>query len=113
MNLTGNSHKDLEEDLLGCFKVNVIANVHWFNLYMPLVLKVNIKKVIAMTSMLADIDLINQYHVDFCAPYSISKGAMNVAISKFHGQYARDGVLFMGICPGLVETGRSDNREFD
>ncbi|GKT74327.1 hypothetical protein ColTof4_06750 [Colletotrichum tofieldiae] len=58
---------------------------------------------------MADIDLTNQYRVDFGAPYSISKGAVNIAVSKFHAQYAGDGVLFMGVCPGLVDTGHNDN----
>ncbi|KAK2039043.1 short-chain dehydrogenase [Colletotrichum somersetense] len=105
----GEAPKQLEEDLLNCFKVNVIGNVHLFNTYMPLVLKGNAKKVITITSGMADIDLINQYRVDAGAPYAISKGAMNIAVSKFHAQYAEDGVLFMGICPGLVDTGHNDN----
>ncbi|EFQ25672.1 short chain dehydrogenase [Colletotrichum graminicola M1.001] len=105
----GDTPQQLEEDLLYTFKVNVIGNVHLFNSYMPLILKGNAKKVITLTSGMADLDLINQYHVDSGAPYSISKGGMNVAVSKFHAQYAKDGVLFMGICPGLVDTGHADN----
>ncbi|GKT43013.1 putative oxidoreductase [Colletotrichum spaethianum] len=105
----GDSPKELEEDLLHCFKVNVVGNIHLFNLYMPLVLKGNVKKAITLSSGMADIDLINQYRLDVAAPYSISKGAMNIAVSKFHAQYAGDGVLFMGICPGMVETGHNDN----
>ncbi|KAK2056288.1 short chain dehydrogenase [Colletotrichum caudatum] len=109
----GETPKQLEEDLLTCFKVNVIGNVHLFNTHMPLVLKGNAKKVITITSGMADIDLINQYRLDAGAPYSISKGGMNIAVSKFHAQYAEDGVLFMGICPGVVETGHNDNLSQD
>ncbi|KAK1979557.1 short-chain dehydrogenase [Colletotrichum cereale] len=105
----GETPQQLEEDLLHNFKVNVVGNVHLFNNYMPLVLKGNAKKVITLSSGMADIDLINQYRVDVSGPYSISKGAANVAISKFHAQYAGDGVLFMGISPGLVDTGHNDN----
>ncbi|KZL84600.1 short-chain dehydrogenase [Colletotrichum incanum] len=105
----GDSPKELEEDLLYCFKVNVVGNVHLFNLYMPLVLNGNVKKVITLSSGMADIDLINQYRIDVAAPYSISKGAVNIAVSKFHAQYAGDGVLFMGISPGMVDTGHNDN----
>ncbi|KAK1594617.1 short chain dehydrogenase [Colletotrichum navitas] len=105
----GDTPQQLEEDLLYTFKVNVIGNVHLFNIYMPLILKGNAKKVITLSSGMADIDLINQYHVDVAAAYAISKGAMNVAVSKFHAQYAKDGVLFMGVCPGLVDTGHNDN----
>ncbi|OHW95680.1 short-chain dehydrogenase [Colletotrichum incanum] len=103
------SPQELEDDLLKSFKINVIGVVHLFNLFLPLVLKGDVKKVITISSGMADIDLINQYHVDVGAPYSISKGAVNIAVSKFHAQYAEQGVLFLGICPGIVDTGHNEN----
>ncbi|WYZ45024.1 hypothetical protein EsH8_VIII_000340 [Colletotrichum jinshuiense] len=103
------SPKELEEDLLKSFKINVVGVIHLFNLYLPLILKGDVKKVIAISSGMADTDLVNQYHIDVGAPYSISKGAMNVAVSKFNAQYAKDGVLFLGICPGIVDTGHNEN----
>ncbi|KAK6215762.1 short-chain dehydrogenase [Colletotrichum tabaci] len=109
----GDHPKKLEDDLLQSFKVNVVGNVHLFNLYIPLVLQSDVKKVITLSSGMADIDLINQYRLYNSAPYSISKGAVNIAVSKFHAQYAADGVLFMGICPGMVETGHNSNLQPD
>ncbi|KZL77928.1 hypothetical protein CT0861_05688 [Colletotrichum tofieldiae] len=103
------SPKDLEDDLLQSFKVNVIGIVHLFNLFLPLVLRGDVKKVITISSGMADNDLINQYRIDVGAPYSISKGAVNVAVSKFHAQYAEQGVLFLGVCPGIVDTGHNEN----
>ncbi|KDN70402.1 putative short-chain dehydrogenase [Colletotrichum sublineola] len=105
----GDTPQQLEEDLLHAFKVNVIGNIHLFNNYMPLVMKGNVKKVIVIGSGLADNDLTNQYRLDLSGPYSISKGAVNVAVSKFHAQYAGDGILFLSLSPGLVETGLNDN----
>ncbi|WYZ35708.1 hypothetical protein EsH8_X_000355 [Colletotrichum jinshuiense] len=105
----GETPQKLEEELLECFKVNVVGNVHLFNLYLPLILKGDVKKVITISSGMADIDLINQYRIDVSAPYSISKGAVNVAVSKFHARYAEDGILFLGVSPGLVDTGHNDN----
>ncbi|KAJ0163214.1 putative oxidoreductase [Colletotrichum tanaceti] len=109
----GESPEKLEDELLQAFKVNVVGNVHLFNLYIPLVLRGDVKKVITLSSGMADIDLINQYRLYNLAPYSISKGAVNIAVSKFHAQYASHGVLFMGICPGLVETGHNGNLQPD
>ncbi|KAG7149601.1 Short chain dehydrogenase virK like protein [Verticillium longisporum] len=105
----GQSPKELEDDLIYSFKVNAVGPVHLFNLYLPLILKGDAKKAIAITSGMADLDLINDYRIDVAGPYSISKGALNVAVSKFHAQYADQGVLFMGICPGTVETGHYDD----
>ena len=36
---------------------------------------------------------------------SISKRAMNLVMAKFNAQYKKDGVLFLGICPGVVDVG--------
>lgn len=72
---------------------------------MPLVLKGSVKKVITISSGMADPDFVAKYKITSSAPYSISKAAMNVAVAKFSAQYSKDGVLFMSISPGLVDTG--------
>ena len=61
---------------------------------------------------MADIDVINKFDLDLAAPYSISKAGMNLAVAKFSAQYAKDGVLFISICPGAVNTGHYDYGEF-
>ncbi|KAI0466380.1 NAD(P)-binding protein [Xylaria cf. heliscus] len=97
--------KELEADMLECFKVNVIGNVHLFSVYMPLILKGRAKKIITLSSGMADIGLAREHKLILSAPYSISKTAMNAATAKFHAQYADQGVLFLNICPGAVDTG--------
>ncbi|KAH8160034.1 hypothetical protein CIB48_g8222 [Xylaria polymorpha] len=96
--------KQLEADLLESFKVNVIGNIHLFNVYIPLILKGREKKVITISSGFGDIDLTRDYKLGLSAPYAISKTAMNIAAVKFHAQYADQGVLFLNICPGVVDT---------
>jgi NAD(P)-dependent dehydrogenase (short-subunit alcohol dehydrogenase family) len=100
----GNDTEALDRDLLDCFNTNVIGNIHLFNLYVPLVLKGRVKKVIAISTGMADNDLVAKYDLDPAAPYSISKAALNAAVAKFAAQYRKDGVLFMSICPGVVAT---------
>ncbi|RJE22141.1 Short chain dehydrogenase [Aspergillus sclerotialis] len=102
----GNQPEVLEQGLLECFKVNVIGNIHLFNLFTPLILKGQAKKVIAISSGQADLELIPKFSIDLAAAYSISKAGLNMAVAKFSAQYAKDGVLFMSICPGVVETGQ-------
>jgi NAD(P)-dependent dehydrogenase (short-subunit alcohol dehydrogenase family) len=102
----GNDPKTLEDDLLKCFRVNVVGNIHLFNLYMPLVLKGRVKKVITLGSGYADNDFTTNFSIDVAGPYSISKAAMNCAVAKFSAQYAEKGVLFMTIAPGAVEVGQ-------
>ncbi|KAL6797457.1 hypothetical protein GGI42DRAFT_362116 [Trichoderma sp. SZMC 28013] len=105
----GNNPKELEDDLLKSFKVNVVSNIHLFNLYMPLILKGNAKKVISLSTGMADLDSMNKFELQVAPGYAISKAAMNVAIGKFHAQYKKEGVLFMSISPGVADTGHYNN----
>lgn len=75
---------------------------------MPLVLKGKAKKVVTLSSGLGDVDLTLNYGIHENGPYSISKAAMNMAVAKFQAEYEKDGVLFLAISPGLVNTGQFD-----
>lgn len=86
-------------------QTNVVGNIHLFHLFLPLVLKSKVKKVITISTGLADLDLTNECEVDIGALYAASKAAMNVIVAKFNAQYKKDGVLFLSISPGLVDTG--------
>lgn len=76
---------------------------------MPLILKGNIKKVITISSGMADLEAVRTFSFDGSSAYAISKAAMNMAVGKFSAQYSKDGVLFLSICPGVVNTGHFDN----
>ena len=94
----------LEDDLLESFKVNTIAVVKTVHAFMPLIFKGEQKKVISISTAMADLDVINDFDIEVSSPYSISKGALNVAIAKYNARYKRDGVLFMSISPGYVDN---------
>lgn len=79
-----------------------------FNLFLPLLLKGEKKKVVFISSGLADLDLISNYEIEVSGPYSLAKAATNVVVAKFHAEYAKDGVLFMSISPGVVDTEHFD-----
>lgn len=75
------------------------------SVFTPLIQKGHLKKIVAISSGMGDIDFTVEANVLFQAPYSISKAALNMAIAKFHVQYRKEGILFMGISPGVVDTG--------
>ena len=83
--------------------VGVIKTV---NTFVPLLLKGREKKVFTLSTGVADVDLINQVDIAVAAPYSISKAALNMAIAKYSALYKSEGILFMAISPGLVDTGK-------
>lgn len=105
MSTLGRDPRRLTEELLETFTANVIGNIHLFNLLIPLVLNGNAKKVVSISSGMADIDLVVKHGVHEAAPYSISKAAMNMAVAKFQAEYQKNGILFLSISPGVVDTG--------
>lgn len=76
---------------------------------MPQVLKGKVKKVVTISSGMGDLDFAKDYDISESPLYSISKAAMNMVTAKFSAQYKKDGVLFLSICPGMVEVGHFDN----
>ncbi|KAF5624143.1 protoporphyrinogen oxidase [Fusarium sp. NRRL 25303] len=105
----GEEPERLEEDMLESFKINTLGNIHLFNLAIPLIRKGQAKKIIAISSGMADPDFITNFSITDGAPYTISKGALNIAVAKFDAQYRKEGILFMAISPGLVATQDTSN----
>ncbi|KAJ4062536.1 hypothetical protein NW761_012500 [Fusarium oxysporum] len=95
----------LVKNLQDSFNVNVIGNFHLFNHFTPLVLKGQGKKVIAISSSMSDIDFIRQFEIEPAPAYAISNAGSSVLTAKFAARYAKEGVLFMSIYPGSVNSG--------
>ena len=98
----------LEKDLIDHFRVNAVGPIHLFNAFMPLILQGRSKKVIAISTGNADPDLVRNFDVYQGVIYTISKAALNMAVSKFSAVYRNQGVLCLSICPGSVATGNMD-----
>lgn len=103
------SPKELEDDLIKSTRINVIGQIHLFSVFLPLILKGKAKKVIALSSGHADPEMVNKFDVEVASLYTISKAALNMAVAKFNAQYKKDGVLFLALSPGMVDTGNMDN----
>ncbi|OTB02393.1 hypothetical protein M426DRAFT_13538 [Hypoxylon sp. CI-4A] len=104
LNELGDDPEALEEDLLHQYKTNVVGQVHLFNVFLPLIQRGDAKKVVAITSGHADIELPNRYKVDVAGSYAMSKIALNMAIAKFNAEFSKEGILFFCISPGVVAT---------
>jgi NAD(P)-dependent dehydrogenase (short-subunit alcohol dehydrogenase family) len=84
---------------------NVLGNIHLYNVFMPLILRGKTKKVVVISSGMGDMDFVNKFDIEVASLYGTSKAAMNMITAKFNAQYKKDGVLFLGICPGMVDVG--------
>ncbi|KAJ5206324.1 Short-chain dehydrogenase/reductase SDR [Penicillium cf. griseofulvum] len=102
-----NDFETLEKDLMESLEINLLGVIKTIHAFLPLIHNGKGKKVIAISTGMADIDLINATEVAFAAPYSISKGAVNVAIAKYNALYNKEGILFLAVSPGYVSTERN------
>ncbi|KFA70818.1 hypothetical protein S40288_09711 [Stachybotrys chartarum IBT 40288] len=93
-----------ENDLAEAMHINVTVNVHLFALYLPLIRKGQAKKIIYISTGMADIEMISNFQIAVHPIYSMTKAAGNAAVAKFDAQYRNEGILFMSVSPGLVNT---------
>jgi len=100
----GDDFAILEKDLLDCFKVNALGLVHAVQAFLPLIRKGTVKKVVNISSGMADNDVTNGCDLSGSGPYSISKAAANVVIAKYNAAHKSEGILFLSLSPGFVMT---------
>jgi NAD(P)-dependent dehydrogenase (short-subunit alcohol dehydrogenase family) len=89
--------------------INVLGKIHLYNSFMPQILNGTMKKVACVSSAMGDLDFVNGYDIDVAPVYAASKAAVSLINAKFSAQYKRDGVLFLSVCPGMVEVGHHRN----
>lgn len=102
----------MEDDLNEMFQTNVVGNIRLFNLFLPLIKNGKTKKVVTISSGMTDEKLAVQYEIWEGALYSITKSATNMVTVKFQAEFKKEGIIFMGVCPGNVDTGHHDNRKY-
>jgi NAD(P)-dependent dehydrogenase (short-subunit alcohol dehydrogenase family) len=90
---------------------NVLSTIHLYNLFMPQILKGKGKKVVSISSGMGDMDWVREYDLQTSPLYGASKAALNMIDAKFSAQYKKDGILFLSICPGVVDVGHFNDRK--
>jgi NAD(P)-dependent dehydrogenase (short-subunit alcohol dehydrogenase family) len=93
------------------FNANVVGVMKTISAFLPLIKAGSAKKIIVISSVMADPDLVRTFEVTYAAPYSISKAAVNLLVAKYHAAYTKEGILFIAISPGLVDTGTGGARK--
>lgn len=90
-----------------------MGNAHTINAFIPLLRKGVNKKVITLTSALADLDLTLQSDFALLVPYSVSKAALNMINAKYASELREEGFVFLAISPGVVNTSTTARELFD
>ncbi|KAF4541558.1 uncharacterized protein LTHEOB_8553 [Lasiodiplodia theobromae] len=105
------SFQDFEHDLESViqdtqksFEINFFGVLKTVFAFLPLVQQSTLKKIVVISSGMSDVDFVNTTKIDNAAPYAASKAATNIMFAKLAAAYEEQGILFMSLCPGLVDT---------
>lgn len=62
------------------------------------------KKVITLSTGIAEPEFLEKTGIYFIGPYSISKVATNMVVTKYSIQFKEEGFVFVALSPGFVNT---------
>ncbi|KAK3309465.1 uncharacterized protein B0T15DRAFT_488195 [Chaetomium strumarium] len=99
----------VSEKLAKLYQTNIAGNIQLCRYFLPLILRGDVKKVIAFLSGLADLNSLNGLGLTNSPLYALTTAGLNVLMAKYSAQYKKDGVLFVSIWPGMVDVGHFDN----
>jgi NAD(P)-dependent dehydrogenase (short-subunit alcohol dehydrogenase family) len=82
----------------------VYGGIWTTNAFLPLIEKGVQKKIVHISSAMADLELIKKTGVSYSVPYSVSKAGMNVQVTKYAAELAPKGIKVLALSPGWVDT---------
>jgi NAD(P)-dependent dehydrogenase (short-subunit alcohol dehydrogenase family) len=94
----------LRKDLIASIDVNVLGVVHSINAFLPLIRKGIFKKIIVISTGLADVDVTINSENPMSVVYSTSKAALNMIVAKYAAELKSEGVILLALSPGVVNT---------
>ena len=98
-------HNELDKIFGECFTGNVNGVAHTINAFLPLIRQGQAKKVITISSSMADIYFVNDYDLSINVAYSVSKAAANALVAQYNALLGKkEGILFLSLSPGAVDT---------
>ncbi|KAF3017672.1 hypothetical protein E8E15_006997 [Penicillium rubens] len=78
------------------------------NAFLPLIEKGIQKKIVHISSAMADLDLISKTGLSYAVAYSVAKAGMNVQVAKYAAELGPRGIKVLALSPGWVDTWEGD-----
>ena len=94
----------LHDYMVKALEVNVIGAMYAINIFLPLIRESNIKKIIVISTGLADLETQRHGRIGFFVTYSALKAALNMVLARYSIELKGEGVTFFALSPGLVNT---------
>lgn len=103
MAFTGNEDM-LREEMKRNLDVNVVGVMFAINAFLPLVRKSSIKKIIVLSSGMADVEFVAKAEIPFSVAYAASKAAVNMVVVKYSVELKGEGIILLALSPGVIDT---------
>jgi NAD(P)-dependent dehydrogenase (short-subunit alcohol dehydrogenase family) len=95
---------ELREEMIDSLDVNVVGVIYSVNAFLPLVRKGTVKKIIVISTGMADADMVVQHDIPGSIIYSSMKAALNMIVAKYAVELKPEGIVILALSPGLVNT---------
>ncbi|CRG83785.1 hypothetical protein PISL3812_01141 [Talaromyces islandicus] len=82
----------------------VYGGIWTTNAFLPLIEKGTQKKIVHISSAMADSQLIKTSGISYAVPYAAAKAGMNVQVAKYAAELAPKGIKVLALSPGWVDT---------
>lgn len=86
------------------FMTAIYGGLWTTNAFLPLIEKGVQKKIVHISSGMADLDLIKKSSLSYAVAYSVSKAGMNVQVAKYATELAPKNIKVLALSPGWVDT---------
>ncbi len=96
--------EELRQDMTASLEVNVLGVIFTINAFLLLVRKSDIKKIIVISTGLADTDWAPKTGNPCTVIYSSMKAALNMVVARYSVELRGDGITLLALSPGLVDT---------
>ena len=86
------------------FSTAIYGGLWATNAFLPLIEKGTQKKIVHISTGMADLDLIRNTGVSYAVPYTVAKAGMNIQVAKYAAELAPKGIKVLALSPGWVNT---------
>ncbi|KZW00563.1 NAD(P)-binding protein [Exidia glandulosa HHB12029] len=98
------TEQELIDDFKLSFDTNVLGPVLTTNAFLPLLRKGHVKKVLTLSTGIADAPFVLKAEYAYSPAYCVSKTGVEMANVKYAIKYKKEGFVFLAISPGVVNT---------
>lgn len=94
----------LKREMTAHLSVNVVGVILAINAFLPLVRKGSVKKIVVLSTGLADFEFVKGAEIPTHVAYGAVRAALNMVVLKYGVELKGEGVVVLALSPGLVDT---------